>query len=520
MPTAARRPALTAGTVAVVLAGLTLLLEPPSTDLAAQVYRAGLFDRVGFALWDNGWYGGHHLPAYSVLFPPLGGWLGVRVVGALSIVLAASAGTRALTAAIGPRAGASGAAVLGGAWLAASVAAMVTSGRLAFALGVAVGACAVLAVAHGRPGAAAALGLLTTAASPVAGLFVALACAGWAVAGRGRRRGAAIAAGGGAVVAGAMLALAFPEGGVEPFAGSSFWPALAATLILAAAAPRSARGVRVAAALYALLLAVSFAVANPLGGNAARLGALLAGPVAIALLWPRDRRRLLAVVVLPLAYWTADPAVRDWIQAGGDPSVRASYYAPLLAELKRRGGPLGRVEIPFTARHWEAAHVAASFPIARGWERQLDRRDNALFYGGALTPARYRRWLDALAVRWVALPDAALDPSARAEAALVRGGLPYLREAWRSPHWRLYAVRRPASLGALTLSAGGFVVRGARTVRVRFTPYWTITTGHGCVSRAPGGWTTVRPSPPQATVSVRARFALDRIAATDRRCRR
>ena len=35
---------------------------------------------------------------------------------------------------------------------------------------------------------------------------------------------------------------------------------------------------------------------------------------------------------------------------------------------------------------------------------------------------------------------ARLDYAARAEGALVTRGLPYLREVWRSAHWRVYRV--------------------------------------------------------------------------------
>src|SRR3954465_3174575 len=77
--------------VAAVLAVLVLVLDPPSADLAAQTYRAGLFGHEGFAVWDNHWYGGHHLPPSSFLLPPLASWLGVHVVGALSIVAATAA---------------------------------------------------------------------------------------------------------------------------------------------------------------------------------------------------------------------------------------------------------------------------------------------------------------------------------------------------------------------------------------------------------------------------------------------
>src|SRR5918912_2851325 len=75
--------------VAGALAVAYVVIAPPSADLAAQLYRVQLFERHGFTLWDNAWYGGHHMPGYSVLFPPLAALLGARVVGALSAVAAA-----------------------------------------------------------------------------------------------------------------------------------------------------------------------------------------------------------------------------------------------------------------------------------------------------------------------------------------------------------------------------------------------------------------------------------------------
>ena len=61
--------------VACVLIGAWLLLAPRSPDLAAQTYRATLFEHEGFSLWDNNWYAGHHLPGYSLVFP----WLALLV---------------------------------------------------------------------------------------------------------------------------------------------------------------------------------------------------------------------------------------------------------------------------------------------------------------------------------------------------------------------------------------------------------------------------------------------------------
>jgi hypothetical protein len=494
---------------AVVLAALYLVLDPPSADLAAQTYRVGLFDREGPIAWDNQWYGGHHLPGYSVLFPPLASLLGLQVVAALSIVAATVAVTR-LTA-----------STAAATWFAVAMTAAAMSGRLTFALGVAVGAAAMVAVTQGSGRRSSALGALTALASPVAALFVAMMAAAIALTGVNvrflpagretadvRRAGVALAVA--AVVATGVLVLAFPEGGTEPFVSSAFWPALAAALVAAAC---TSGAVRTAAVLYALLLVAAFAIDNPLGGNAARLGALVGGPLAVALI--RDRR-LLALAGIPLAYWTLYPAIRDVSQAHGDPARAAAYYEPLLERL--RDEPLGRLEIPFTQGHWEAARVAPAIPIARGWERQLDRKVNALFYEGELTPERYQRWLKDNAVRWVALPDAPLDYSARAEAALIDGGLPYLEEIWHDEHWRLFAVSDAEPLGLTALGPDWFTTTGG-TVRVHWTPYWAIVEGAGCVRRGDGDWTVVEPRPEGSQVRVAIRINPLRALSHGARCR-
>src|SRR5262245_12980425 len=67
-----------------------VVVEPPTTDLAAQTFRSDLFASHGFLIWNNYWYGGHYLLGYSVLFPPLGATFGVAEVGAASAVVAAA----------------------------------------------------------------------------------------------------------------------------------------------------------------------------------------------------------------------------------------------------------------------------------------------------------------------------------------------------------------------------------------------------------------------------------------------
>ena len=94
--------------------------------------------------------------------------------------------------------------------------------------------------------------------------------------------------------------------------------------------------------------------------------------------------------------------------------MSASYYDPLLGFLDRQAGPPFRVEIPFTRFHREAFEVAPRFPLARGWERQLDMARNPLFYGGGiLTGAQYYGWLRGNAVRYVAISGGRLTITTR-----------------------------------------------------------------------------------------------------------
>jgi hypothetical protein len=78
----ARARRIPAWTITAAIGLWYVIAAPPSADLAAAAYRSDLFGSSGFTLWDNGWYAGHHLPAYSLLAPPLG-WL-----AALSMTLA------------------------------------------------------------------------------------------------------------------------------------------------------------------------------------------------------------------------------------------------------------------------------------------------------------------------------------------------------------------------------------------------------------------------------------------------
>ncbi|HEX5309323.1 MAG TPA: hypothetical protein VFW38_09620 [Solirubrobacteraceae bacterium] len=432
---------------ALPLAVLYLILAPPAGDLAAATYRSELFARVGFTSWDTGWYAAHGywLPSYSLLSPALGAWLGVRLLLALSAVVACSAFAAIAARQLLPTAAKAAAVVF-----ALGFCVGMLSGRVPFDLGFAIALGAVLALLSGKLTAALILAALASAASPVAGTFLCLAGVAGALAAvvKGERVGTrasgllAFAA----LAPTAILSLVYPNGGYEPFAASAFWPALAGVLAIALLLPRGQLSeqahltLRIGAWLYTLMLIAAYALRTPMGGNAARLGPLLAAPLLAGVLWQHNRTAL-AVLALPLLYWQLATPIKDVSSLAGDRSVDASYYAPLRAELQRLTGDRTTiVEVPLTKAHWEAAYLAGhdGIELARGWERQLDTRYGAIFYERTLSAAAYRAWLTENRVRYVALPDVPLDGAGRQEGALVGRGVPYLREIWHKSHWRLY----------------------------------------------------------------------------------
>ena len=69
-----------------LLTAIWLIVDPRTPDMAAASYRVSLFASHGFSVLDANWYGGHDLPGYSLLFPPLGVLLGLKAVAALSVI--------------------------------------------------------------------------------------------------------------------------------------------------------------------------------------------------------------------------------------------------------------------------------------------------------------------------------------------------------------------------------------------------------------------------------------------------
>ena len=233
--------------------------------------------------------------------------------------------------------------------------------------------------------------------------------------------------------------------------------------------------IRVGAVIVAIGLVACMVVPNSVGLNLTRMVWLLAAPLIVGY-GHRPDRHVVALTALALIFPTVDVT---WQLAEADsPSASASYYTPLLGQLRDRmntDASIGqRVEVVEPETKGAARYVGESMPVARGWERQADVTDNPIFYtDGALNAASYRQWLDELAVAYVAVPDAKLDFASVDEAKLIAGGLPYLREVWHNQDWKLYQVHRLRAAGAPCAGAlrgrqpaaalGAAAVRGCRS---------------------------------------------------------
>lgn len=485
--------------LAVVLSGVH------GPDFPAQQFRVWLFRRHGALLWNDQWYAGHPVTGYSLIFPPVAAAFGTTAVGVASCIASVTCLRLLLKGVVG--AGVTAALL----WFSVAIVGDLVVGRLPFALGTALGLAALLAIRRGASGRAALLAALSSLASPLAGAFLLLvgvalaASVGW-------RRVAPLAV----AAVGLATATFFGGGGVFPFPWTTLLVVAAFVGLALLFAPSRYRSLRRAVTLYGSAAVPLFALPNPVGGNLARLGALVAGPVAAFVLLNSGRRRLLLLLTGPLLCWQLSSVTTAVADSNGDASAQRAYYTGLLRYLAAHHEPLGRVEIPLTRDHWETAYVAAHYPMARGWERQLDIEYNAVLYSRQLNPASYRQWLRANGVRWVALPDVPLDPAAQAEASLLRSGRTGLLPRWHDRHWTLWEVPRatPLLAGPATLDGVGisgfrvtFRSAGAARLLVHYNRFWHVDSGRACISSTDAGWTAIAAVGP-GTVTVGSQLSM------------
>ncbi|MFF8945760.1 hypothetical protein ACF1A5_26460 [Streptomyces sp. NPDC014864] len=459
-------------------------------DLAAQDAWAGFAARHPSSAYNLFWYGGMHTANYSLLSPQLMAWMGVRTVTVASGLAASWCAARLLERTRIERP--VWAALLASAALWCDVA----SGRTTFALGVAIGLAACLAVSghRDRPGLAALLSALATMASPVAGLFLVVAGAGCLLS-RRYHWGAALVVPP-AVVVGLTTAL-FPFRGEQPMFAGRIWPPALLGLAVFVLAPRDWRVLRRGAAVYAAGVVLTYLIPSPVGTNVERLAELMAPAVLLAAaMAPRlspVRRAALAVALALSVNWVTQKTVDDLRVSTTVPAWAADTDG-VVAALERLGADRTRVEVVPARDHREASGLAPHVNSARGWNRQLDVERGRLFYDGSFSPTAYRAWLDDAAVGFVVLHDGQPDGPAAREAAFVRGGSPWLEPVWRDAHWRVYRVRGAVPLVSPPATVVRFddaelVVRVGRpgpvTVRIAYSPW--LWPDKGCLERE-GRW--------------------------------
>lgn len=445
-------------------------------DLAAQQAWAWFGSEHADSPYNLFWYGGTHTANYSLISPYLMAAVGVRTVTVLSGLVSAW-----LAALVIQRTGIRrplGPAVLFSIALWCNVA----SGRTTFALGLAFAFAGMLALTGRRRdlGRAGLWALLATMASPVAGLFLAVAGAGWLLV-RDWGRAAVLLIPPALVVA--ATSLLFPFKGEQPMAADRILPPVLFSLVLVAAAPRNWRVLRWGALVYAVGVVLTYFVSSPIGTNVERLlGLAVPSALLAALMVPgldKVRRVALALSLVLSSTWLVQKTVDDLIVSTKVPAW-AQHTEDVVAELERLGADRTRVEVVPARNHREATAFARHMNLARGWNRQLDVERGRLFYDGSFSPSAYRAWLDRWAVGYVVLLNGKPDGPAQKEAALVRSEPQWLERVWRDANWTVYQVRDAVPLA----SAPATVVdststdmeirmseKGSATIRIAYSPW-------------------------------------------------
>jgi hypothetical protein len=486
------REATVSAAVAAVLAGVLLWLGPPGVDLAAHSYQRTFLLEHGFAVWNNFWYAGRYsFVTYSFIYYPLAAVLGIKLLGMLSMAIAAGGFALVVGKEWGPKARFSSRTFM------VLWPGVVLTAAFPFILGFAFGMIALVALQRARRRIFAVVVFLTLLASPLALLLLVLVLAGAALESRPRRATVFVLAS--AVGLELVLRRLFPGQGRFPFTITDLVPG-AVFAILGIAVTARVPGARRLFGLFAVFLAaivVAFVVPSDLGSNVERLK-FAAVPLALlaAALAPKRIVPVIALVAFA-CFWNITALARTARAAGSDPGNHAAYWQPAIKFLRAHLSPSFRVEAVDTTEHWPAAYLPdAGIPIVRGWYRQNDFPQNELLYDRNLAARSYQQWLRGLGVRFVAISDAPPDYSARGEAALIRSGHSGLVLVFRSRHVNVFELKGASPIVTGRGDANVFwmwptrmvfsVSRPGRyQVKVRWSPYWH--TSQGCVWRGTDG---------------------------------
>jgi len=447
--------------LATSLAAVLLWATPPGIDWAAHAYQRTFLIEHGFTIWNNFWYAGRYsFVTYSLIYYPLAALFGIRVLALASIATAAAAFTLVVVRQWGPRA------------------------RLS-----------------SRTFAVLWVGIVGSAASPLAFILLAIAGAGALLSRRSLRNvGTPVAA---VVLAAAgelLLIRLFGGVGRFPFHLQQLLPALIFVGLGLAVTwgVTAARPLRGFFAIYLVVVVAAYVIPSGVGSNIDRVR-YVALPLALICCTLRQWRPLwLVVPTLALAgVWNATPIADTLMKSTTDPEIAHAYWAPAIQYLHRNLSPSYRVEAVDTEEHWPALYLPeAGIPIVRGWYRQSDFPQNELLYDQHLTAASYDQWLRSLGVRYVVISDAAPDYSSQLEAQLIRSGRSGLVRVFTAPHVAVYQlphatpiVTGPADASIDWLYPTRAVIEvgapGTYRVALRWSPYWH--THAGCIAQGKDG---------------------------------
>ena len=301
---------------------------------------------------------------------------------------------------------------------------------------------ALLCVRANRPWLAAAVAALTALVSPVSGAFLALAVVGVLVHDRHRRRTAlAVTAAAGVCLLFVVVYFATP--GPEGFQPLQAWfTAAALAAMLLARPPAYIRTVVLVALVACPVVAL---VPNGLGSNFERF-AWIVLPAAVVATARADRRIVALVAAFAVSIGIVGSAKDLWVAA--QPMSDEAYVAGLVHHLDSvRGLQNYRVETVPDGTHVAAYALLGHAELAGGFETQADNAYDGVLASPTLDAARYRRWLDANAVGYVAMDRRTLKSGP--EDTLVRDRRPsYLHRVWSDGKWALYAVSAPTPIVA------------------------------------------------------------------------
>jgi hypothetical protein len=453
--------------LAVANATAFLILRPGVNDLWAARARASAASHgVGLTYWFS-WFGGGSTPGnYSVLSPYLSALLTAELVGALSAVAITLLCAALLRDTAHPLAGTAVATVAAGINL--------WSGRVPFLLGSALAVGALIAVKRQRRVVAGGMTVLSIAASPVSGAFLALGLVGAFIT-RQAYRAVSVTTLATIVVSLGLVGLAFGAPGPQHFSWALCGLSIGALLAFLFARPQD----YVRAVIYlSMLTAVAMAlIPNGMGSN---FGRMLWFCLPVVVVATGTRKLWVSVlVVCPVLLSSGNLTLSD-LRHATDRVATKSYYTPLATELDKISGLTNyRLEVVAEGAHAAYDALLDHAMLARGWETQEDNALNRTLKSDALNATSYKIWLDNNSVGYVALPRSKAEKY-REYALIAAGTLPYLTEIWHSADWALFRVSHPTPIVAapqriLTYSQSKLTIRVTCactfTIRIRYSKY-------------------------------------------------